>query len=91
MELLHILEEKIARLIESKKNDLEMIAELNKELSLLKKENEALKLNLDKLENSLLTQDKNNAALTKENKEAKVVVDELISNIDALIKQESQS
>ena len=87
MEVLHILEKKIARLIESKKNDLEAIAELNKEISQLKQENQQLKLNLNKLENSILAQDKNNAALTKEYTETKGAVDELISNIDALIQQ----
>lgn len=91
MEVLHILEEKIARLIESKKRDIDIIAALKKEVSVLEEENSTLKKNLEKMEDSLLAYDKNAHALTRERTEAENAVDELIGCIDALIGKESAS
>lgn len=91
MEVLHILEEKIARLIESKKKDLEMIAQLKKEMAVAQKENGALKKSIEKMEDSLLAHDKSANVLKKEREAAKHAVDELIGSIDALIGKESAS
>lgn len=91
MEVLHILEEKIARLIESKKKDMAMIADLTKEIEQLKKEKTSLKANIEKLENSLLAQGSMTSQLNKEHEQAKIAVDELIGCIDDLMKEESRS
>jgi FtsZ-binding cell division protein ZapB len=90
MEVLHILEEKIARLIESKKKDMETIAGLKKEISELKKDNDSLRMNIEKLEDSLLAQGNAASQLHQESEQAKVAVDELIGCIDALMKEESR-
>lgn len=89
MEVLHILEEKIARLIESKKKDVELIGALKKEVSVLQQENETLKNSVEKLEQSLLAYDTNATALNQERELAKIAVDDLIGSIDALIGEES--
>jgi FtsZ-binding cell division protein ZapB len=89
MEVLHILEEKIARLIESKKKDVELISALKKEISGLQQDNESLKKNVEKLEQSLLAYDTNATALNQERELAKIAVDDLIGSIDALIGEES--
>lgn len=91
MEVLHILEEKIARLIESKKKDVELIGALKKEVSVLQQDNEILKNNVEKLEHSLLAYDTNATALNQERELAKMAVDDLIGSIDALIGEESPS
>jgi predicted chitinase len=85
MEVLHILEEKIARLIASKKQDLAMIAQLKQESADLQKTCENLKVEVEKLEDSLLLQDKTKATIDEERKEAQMAVDELINSIDAFI------
>lgn len=89
MEVLHILEEKIARLIESKKKDVELICVLKKEIAGLQQDNDTLKKSVEKLENSLLTYDTNATALNQERELAKLAVDDLIGSIDALIGEES--
>ncbi len=91
MEVLHILEEKIARLIESKKKDIELIAGLKKEVSMLQDENSTLKKSMEKMEDSLLAYDKNAHVLSRERAEAEHAVDELIGSIDELIGKESAS
>ena len=91
MEVLHILEEKIARLIESKKKDMQLIVEFKKEIAALQVENGILKSNIEKIEDSLLTYDKNAMLLSREREEAKNVVDDLIGCIDDLIGKESAS
>jgi len=91
MEVLHILEEKIARLIESKKKDMALIVELKKENLDLQHECEKLKENVEKMENAFLAYDKNESALSLEREKAKLAVDELIGCIDALIEEEPLS
>ena len=91
MEVLHILEEKIARLIESKKKDMGTIADLSKEMEKLQKDNTSLRKNIEKLEDSLLAQGNMASKLNQESEQTKVAVDELIGCIDALIKEESRS
>lgn len=77
MEALNILEQKIASLIEGKKQDLAAIKALTAEIACLKEENFKLKDQLEKLENSLLV-----------HHQTKVVVDDLIKSIDMLVEQE---
>lgn len=89
--MLNILEEKIARLIDSKRKDMEAIADLKKEIIGLKKENIGLQANIEKLENSLLMQGKESLEMQKDNEQARTAVDELIGCIDALMKEEFKS
>lgn len=91
MEALHILEEKIARLIESKKKDMALIVELKKENSFLHQECEKLKESVEKMEDAFLTYNKNELELSKEREKAKLAVDELIGCIDKLIDAERAS
>ena len=80
MEALNVLEQKIANLIESKKQDLDII-------KTLQKENLKLKEQCEKLEDSLLTREEES---TEKLEELNMVVDDLIKSIDLLVGQEPQ-
>ncbi len=88
MEALSLLERKIAALIESKKQDLEIIAQLKQENSCLLEENVQLKEQLEKVETSMLMRHQNIEELNQEKALVKLVVDDLIQNIDQLVGQE---
>ena len=90
MNSLTILEQKITALISSKKEDLATIAKLKKEITLFDEKNRELKSNIEKLENSLLTKNENVTELDQIKKDTKATVDELIKNIDLLLKDGSQ-
>lgn len=84
MEALQVLEQKIARLIESKKEDLKIIAELKKEIEELQVQRQQLYQKVDDLENSLLCHDQ----VREQQKIAAQAVDELIQSIDAFTGEE---
>ena len=88
MEALHILEEKIALLIEIKKKDMALIAKLKEENLFLQQECIALKEKAEKMEESFLAYNKHETALSLERERAQLAVDELIGSIDALIEEE---
>ncbi len=81
MEVLNVLEKKIASLIE-------LIKELRSEKAVLLEENAELKDRLEKLESSLLLHDKNVEERSQEIVLTKMVVDDLIKSIDLLVEQE---
>jgi len=81
MEVLHLLEKKIATLIE-------LIKELKTEKALLVDENMELKEKLEMLESSLLVREKNVEERSQEIVLTKMVVDDLIKSIDLLVEQE---
>lgn len=91
MEVLHILEEKIARLIESKKKDMALIVELKKEISFLQDECKGFKETIEKMEAAFLAYNKNESAFSQERENARLAVDELIVSIDELIEEELRS
>lgn len=81
MEILNVLEKKIASLIE-------MIKELKAEKALLVEENIELKQKLESFESSLLSKDKNVEERTQEIVLTKMVVDDLIKSIDLLVEEQ---
>lgn len=81
MEVLNVLEKKIASLIE-------LIKELRSEKAVLLEENAELKDRLEKLESSLLLHDQNVEERSQEIVLTKMVVDDLIKSIDLLVEQE---
>lgn len=81
MEVLNVLEKKIASLIE-------MIKELKAEKALLIEENLELKQRLDSFESSLLSREKNVEERTQEIVLTKMVVDDLIKSIDLLVEEQ---
>lgn len=81
MEILNVLEKKIASLIE-------MIKELKAEKALLVEENFELKQKLESFESSLLSKDKNVEERTQEIVLTKMVVDDLIKSIDLLVEEQ---
>ena len=87
MEALNVLEQKIASLIESKKQDLELIKQLKSDLACAHQENMKLKEQSEKLEDSLLTRQEES---TEKLEELNMVVDDLIKSIDLLVGQEPQ-
>lgn len=89
MEALSLLERKIASLIESKKQDLEAITKLREENKQLCAENMQLKEQLEKVETSILMRHQNLEELNQEKALVKMVVDDLIKNIDQLVLEES--
>lgn len=92
MEVLRVLEEKIAQLIEIKKNDRELIERLKKESESLREENKRLMNEIDRLENETLAfVSESSNELTHEREATKTAVDELIHNIDALLDKEMQA
>jgi hypothetical protein len=83
MEVLNVLEKKIAGLIE-------LIKELKLEKALLAEENVELKEKLEKIESSLLLREQNAEERSQEIVLTKMVVDDLIKSIDLLVEQEPQ-
>lgn len=90
MEVLRILEEKIAKLVQSKKQDLEFIEQLKQERLVLLEENTRLASEIARLEDSVLKSMSNSKELNEEREMAKMAVDELINNIDSLLEKELQ-
>lgn len=88
MEALRVLEEKIARLIQSKKQDLEIIAEYYKDLVMFQEENRRLSEEINRLQEALLLYNRENKKIIDESLETtKVVVNELIQSIDMVLKE----
>ena len=83
MEVLNVLEKKIASLID-------MIKELKSEKALLIEENLMLREKLDNFESSLLTREKNVEERDQEIVLTKMVVDDLIKSIDLLVEEQQQ-
>ncbi|MFA6065962.1 MAG: hypothetical protein WC707_02155 [Candidatus Babeliaceae bacterium] len=88
MEALHILEQKIAHLIESKRRDIDLIKELKDKNDILSQEVFQLKNHLEKVENSLLLGHQNLEELNQEKELTKIAVDDLIKSIVLLVDQE---
>lgn len=83
MEVLNVLEKKIASLIE-------MIKELKAEKAQLLEENLELKQKVENFESSLLSRDKNVEERDQEIVLTKMVVDDLIKSIDLLVEEQQQ-
>lgn len=90
MDALNVLEQKIAMLIESKKQDLSTIKDLQSAVAQLQEENKQLKDQLEKVEHSLLTGHQNVEELHQERALTKMVLDDLIKSIDVLVEQDLQ-
>jgi dynactin complex subunit len=91
MDALNLLEQKIATLIESKKQDLAIIKESKSLVLQLQEENARLKDQLEKLENSLLVRHQSEVEeLQHERVLTKMVLDDLIKSIDLLVEQDPQ-
>lgn len=88
MEVLRILEEKVTRLIQSRKDDLAIMTRLRDENAQLVLENKRLLEKMNLLEESLLSQNKDNEKLDEEREMTKLVVDELIQHIDGILDKE---
>lgn len=84
MEVLNVLEKKIAGLIE-------LIKKLQTENNALTEQNLELMEKLEKLESSLLAREQNVEERSQEMVLTKMVVDDLIKSIDLLVEQEPQS
>lgn len=84
MEVLRVLEEKIAQLVESKKQDLELIAKL-------RSENQVLTSKVIQLEEALCKNNESTKDLDDEREMTKMAVDELIQHIDTLLEKELQA
>ena len=82
MDLLNILEEKIALLVHR-------IKELESEKAQLIEEKEQLAAKLEAMENSMLSDIKRIEELDQEKALTKMVVDDLIKNIDSLVEGEA--
>ncbi len=80
MEALTLLEAKISALVELAKK-------LKAENGKLQMENNGLALKLEALENSLLKESQNSENLNQEKLITKMVVDDIIKNIDLLVEQ----
>lgn len=92
MEVLRVLEEKIAQLVESKKLDREMLERLKSENESLRQDNLRLTSEIDRLENEALAMVSESTQELKQEREiTKIAVDELIQNIDALLNKEMQA
>ena len=87
MEGLQILEQKIAALIESKRQDLSVISDLKAENERLSVENMKLKEQTEKIEHSMLSSHQGFESLHQERELTKMVVDDLIKSIDILVDQ----
>ena len=83
MEVLNVLEKKIASLIE-------MIKELKAEKALLLDENATLKEKLEKIESSILLREQNVEERSQEIILTKMIVDDLIKSIDLLVEEQHQ-
>lgn len=92
VEVLRVLEEKIAQLIESKKLDRETLERLKNENEFLRQDNLRLTSAIDRLENDALAMVTESSQELKQEREiTKIAVDELIHNIDALLDKELQA
>lgn len=83
MEALNVLEKKIASLID-------VIKELKTENARLIEENTQLAIKLESIEGSILSDTKRIEELDREKALTKMAVDDLIRNIDSLVKGEKQ-
>ena len=83
METLAILEERIIALIQS-------IKELKSEKATLSKEKDQLLHHIEKIENSLLKNNKSMEELNLEKQTTRQVVDDLINSIEDLLAQKEQ-
>lgn len=83
MDSLHILEEKVAFLIDS-------IRELKKENGKLVDENLQLMAKIEILESSLMKEDKNIEQLHQEKQLTRTVVDNLLYSIEKLVDEKQQ-
>lgn len=92
VEVLRVLEEKIAQLVQSKKQDRELIEHLKLEIDGLQLKNQQLSAEVDRLaQEALVVQSKGSKELDDEREFTKMAVDELIQNIDELLGKESQA
>lgn len=88
MEVLRVLEEKIAQLIQKKHEDAEQILNLKAQVNLLEEERERFLEEKQKLEETLLLRSSKDAEADEEREIARMTVDELIQNIDSVLAQE---
>ncbi len=88
MEVLRVLEEKIAQLIQKKREDAEQISLLKAQVKSLEDERERFLEERQKLEETLLLRSSKDAELDEEREIARMAVDELIQNIDSVLEQE---
>lgn len=85
MQVLQILEEKIAALVKVLQSLKKENEELKSALAAAQKENEQFAAHIEKLEGSMLSDESRLKELDKEKELTKTVVDDLIKNIDALV------
>jgi len=85
MQVLQVLEEKIAALVKVLQSLKKENEELEKALAAEKKEKKQLASHIEKLESSMLSDGDRLKELDKEKELTKTVVDDLIKNIDALV------
>ena len=91
MEALNVLEQKIRALIEKHQHHCETIKELKNEVAQAKEDKQKLEHKLEQVESQLLSQSQNSQQLDEEQQKTKDLVDELINNIDAVIKEDSHN
>lgn len=87
MEMLQILEQKIAQLIAVVKELQAEITTLKSDNALLREKNMVLAKDLDSAQTSVLA---DQAILDEEKSLAKLAVDEMIKNIDSLVNSQNQ-
>ncbi len=88
MEVLQVLEEKIAQLIQKRKEDLEKITQLRAQIQTLESQQERFLEEKQRLEEALLLRDNKDEEFAEEREIARMAVDELIQNIDTILEQE---
>ena len=91
MEVLHVLEEKVAQLVQVKKQDNERIEQLKREKLALQEEIKRLVGEVQRMESTLLASTKSSKDLDDEREMTRMAVDDLIQNIDALLNKELQA
>ena len=84
MKSLDVLEQRISQLVD-------VITSLKAENAQLLQEKEDLSKNIGSMESSMLKEQKNSTALSKEQETTRTVVDDLIKHIDSLLPHEDQS
>ena len=85
MQVLQVLEEKIAALVKVLQSCKKENEELKKAVLAADKKNKQLKAQVEMLESSMLSDEGRLKELDKEKELTKTVVDDLIKNIDALV------
>ncbi|MCL5875861.1 MAG: hypothetical protein M1114_05305 [Candidatus Dependentiae bacterium] len=90
MDAFKILEEKVAVLIERLQQAKQEVAHLSDENSRLSGENEQLVIKVKALEDALMVDTERIDKLDQEKTITKMVVDDLIKNIDALVEVDGQ-